>query len=77
MRRLYIAVCGLIEAHTEVTRSPGEPQRDVDMPGTLAEDINQTGGHELNQHANRDDDELWGDDPRRIGFTAPIGRQRP
>lgn len=70
MRRLYTAICGLIEAHTDTLRQPtGEPHREVDMPGTQAESTGQIQREELDQDANR---EIECYETGRVGFTAPI-----
>lgn len=69
MIRLYRAVCGLIEAHTDTLRQPpSEPYREVDVPGTLAESTGQIQREELDQDANR---EIEYYETGRVGFTAP------
>ncbi|KUG58968.1 hypothetical protein [Nesterenkonia jeotgali] len=73
MRRLYTAICGLIEAHTDTLRQPtSDPHREVDMPGTQAESTGQLQREELDQDANREV-EYYTETARlpRTGFTAP------
>lgn len=70
MRRLYRAVCDLIEAHTEqLAQDPPPPQ--PDGADALVERSGQHEPDELNAHYNRDQGDIYED--RRVGFTAPIG----
>lgn len=73
MIRLYRAVCGLFEAHTEALRNPQEPYREVDLAPSQVEATGQHQRDELNADAlHRDED--WSEDPEerrrpRLGFN--------
>jgi len=76
VRRLYRAVCVLIEAHAEAINNPEEdPGPQPDGADAMVERSGQHEPDELNAHYNRDQGDNY-EDHRRVGFTAPI-RPRP